>query len=929
MRKVLFSVVAFLALIAGAGIGASAQTQQKIQGFCENGGQAVVTDGRSSTTKVQRSYQSCVVTVYDTGTTNLAVIYSDYSLTPKANPFTADVDGYWFWIANPGRYDVKLSGSGITSPITRSGYWIAGGSGGGGSVGPGTINVLPRFDTTTSIANSIISQVGTSELKFTATGKRLNLDTGSQVVVEFANNPITGTVDGRIARLTGAPSTATVATTSTTGGLIGVVVSGGGTTGLAQVVVNGVVPCQFDGSTTAGNYVGASTTLGGRCRDLGATLPDTGVQILGRVLSTNVGVGTYNIYVFTGEQRPAQTAFSGTANYVAFWTSPTTISTAPNFFRDATTDPSNPEYFLQDNLQIFTTRPSSKLTIDSDQIILSGSSTRTNATNMVTLKATATQSGDFIRATNSSGTSLFRVRSTGQPTFGGLNFTFPSAFATTTPECMQMSSTGVITLTGSACGAGSAALNNGQVGYGSLTNTLTSSSLFTWDNSNSVLTLTSASTAFLDLTTGSSASAIRLPVGASPAQHPGSGGGIIFPNVGGDQTSGPGIWWSSNAYNSTSGLWLSLGLNWQGYGAAGSPFKIRKGTGTSATGDLVIEMRPDDGQINLYPHSAGVGGGSTLNFFELAANGTSRVELQGPESLAATIAITLPNALPGSTQCLQMSSTGVISTTGSSCGGGGGGTIWSDLTAPTGNLSLSHGTNLTTFTWSGNTSTNNLFTLRDTTGNTGTGSLLFLQTRGTSALNPLYVESQELPSLQVNGDSAPTTRVDMWAGDPATIPLRLIQEAAQTADSFRVVTNGGTTIMSVGANGSINNIRQVPYSWPSSQGAASTILTNDGFGNLTWSAPASGSLPQATLRSSNYSALTSDWLVSMDATAGVRTITLYSASGNSGRIIQTCKRDTSVNQVNVTDGTTTWNIFTSGTCIQFISDGSAWQIQSY
>ena len=127
----------------------------------------------------------------------------------------------------------------------------------------------------------------------------------------------------------------------------------------------------------------------------------------------------------------------------------------------------------------------------------------------------------------------------------------------------------------------------------------------------------------------------------------------------------------------------------------------------------------------------------------------------------------------------------------------------------------------------------------------------------------------------------------------------------------------------------INNIRQVPYSWPSSQGAASTILTNDGFGNLTWSAPASGSLPQATLRSSNYSALTSDWLVSMDATAGVRTITLYSASGNSGRIIQTCKRDTSVNQVNVTDGTTTWNIFTSGTCIQFISDGSAWQIQSY
>lgn len=928
MRKVLFQLVAFLTLFGGVGIAARAQTQQRLQGYCEKGGEVVVTDGRSSTTKVQRSYPSCTITVYVSGTLTLATIYSDYSSTPLANPFTADTAGYWSFVANSGRYDVKMSGAGFTTPITRSGLWIASGGGGGGSVGPGTVDRLPRFDTTTTIADSIMRQVGTSEFKFAATGKRVNLDSGSQVVVEFTNNTGTGTVDNRLAILTSAPSTATVATTSTTGGLIGVVVSGGGTTGSAQVVVSGVVPCQFDGSTTAGNYVGASTTLAGRCTDLGATLPDTGVQIIGRVLSTNVGAGTYSIYVFTGEQRPAQTAFDGTTNYVALWISPTTIGTAPNFFRDATTDPSNPEYVLQDNLQIFTTRTSSKFSIDLDQFIVQASQTRANGDNMVTLKATATQSGDFIRATNSSGTSLFRVRSTGQPMFGGLNFTFPGAYAVTTPECMQMSSAGVISLTGSACGGGSTTLNATQIGFGSAGNTLTGSSNLTWNEINKVMTLTAVASGFIDMVTGSTASALRMQAGAATAQHPGSGGGIIFPNVGGDQTQGPGVWWASSTYGTTSGLWLSLGLNWQGYGTAGSPFKVRKGTGTSATGDLVIELRPDDGQVNLYPHAAGVGGGSTLNFFELAANGTSRVELQGPESLAATIAITLPNALPGSTQCLQMSSTGVISTTGSTCSAVGA-VPWSSLTAPTGALSLAMGTEQTTFTWSGNTSTNNLFTMRDTTGNTGTGSMLFLQTRGTSTLNPLYIESQELPVLQVYGDAAPTTRVDVWAGDPGVVPLRVIQEAAQTADSFQAVTNGGTVVMSVDANGSLNVIRQVAYSWPASQGAASTVLTNDGSGNLTWSAPGAGTLPQATLQSSNYSALTTDWLISMDATAGTRTITLYSASGNSGRIIQTCKRDTSVNQVNVTDGTTIWNIFTAGTCIQFMSDGSAWQIQSY
>jgi hypothetical protein len=63
---------------------------------------------------------SCSVTVYDTGTLNLATIFADNLSTPKANPFTADASSaYWFfYAASTGRYDVQFSGGGITTPYT-------------------------------------------------------------------------------------------------------------------------------------------------------------------------------------------------------------------------------------------------------------------------------------------------------------------------------------------------------------------------------------------------------------------------------------------------------------------------------------------------------------------------------------------------------------------------------------------------------------------------------------------------------------------------------------------------------------------------------------------------------------------------------------------------------------------------------------------
>lgn len=97
-----------------------------VQGDVERGGFTVSTDGRTSTTLVQRSFPSATVTVFNAGTATPSSIFSDSGGTPKANPFTADTDGQWNFWANPGSYDVQFSGTGvgITSPYTRFAFFV-------------------------------------------------------------------------------------------------------------------------------------------------------------------------------------------------------------------------------------------------------------------------------------------------------------------------------------------------------------------------------------------------------------------------------------------------------------------------------------------------------------------------------------------------------------------------------------------------------------------------------------------------------------------------------------------------------------------------------------------------------------------------------------------------------------------------------------
>jgi hypothetical protein len=85
------------------------------QGYVQKGGNTVLTQFFNSTSKVQKSYPNATVTIYLTGTTTLATIYSDSSGTALGNPFSAGSDGSFTFFAADGAYDARFSGAGITT----------------------------------------------------------------------------------------------------------------------------------------------------------------------------------------------------------------------------------------------------------------------------------------------------------------------------------------------------------------------------------------------------------------------------------------------------------------------------------------------------------------------------------------------------------------------------------------------------------------------------------------------------------------------------------------------------------------------------------------------------------------------------------------------------------------------------------------------
>jgi len=96
---------------------------------------------------------------------------------------------------------------------------------------------------------------------------------------------LSGPVVAEWVQLTGAPSTATVATS--TSHVIGICIAGCGISGNAQIAYGGLASCVFDGATTAGDYFVLSSTPG-ECHDSGTGASSTS---FGRVLASSSGTG--------------------------------------------------------------------------------------------------------------------------------------------------------------------------------------------------------------------------------------------------------------------------------------------------------------------------------------------------------------------------------------------------------------------------------------------------------------------------------------------------------------------------------------------------------------------------------------------------------------------------------------------------------------
>jgi len=115
--------------------------------------------------------------------------------------------------------------------------------------------------------------------------------------IAISNDTSGGTTVNKLAKLAGAPSKAVKTGTSDTGGAVGIVIAGAGTSGTATIQLFGLVNCVFDGATTADDYVQISSTTAGDCHDSASTYPTSG-QAIGRVLTKNGGAGTYQINLF-------------------------------------------------------------------------------------------------------------------------------------------------------------------------------------------------------------------------------------------------------------------------------------------------------------------------------------------------------------------------------------------------------------------------------------------------------------------------------------------------------------------------------------------------------------------------------------------------------------------------------------------------------
>lgn len=225
---------------------------QKYQSYAMQGGYLVSVPGTDGSTHTfQRSFPLCVVSVYDTGTSNLATLYSDDGVTPQANPFTANTDGSFSFYAADGVYDIELTSGDMPAPITY------------GAVPLNDTGADPLIIAIAALAsNGLIARTSAS----TAAARTLTAGSGNITITDgdgVSGNPtvdLSGTLTGQI--IDGSSNTLTVLAGSQLSGEVPLA-NGGTETALTDPGVDRILFWDFSAGEMAWLEAGTGLSISG------------------------------------------------------------------------------------------------------------------------------------------------------------------------------------------------------------------------------------------------------------------------------------------------------------------------------------------------------------------------------------------------------------------------------------------------------------------------------------------------------------------------------------------------------------------------------------------------------------------------------------------------------------------------------------------
>lgn len=475
---------------------------------------------------------------------------------------------------------------------------------------------------------------------------------GIDALGRIANETITGTTTNRLVSLTGAPSKAIITTAGATAGVIGICESNCGTSGSAAISQFGSASCDFDGATTAGDYVGISASVNGKCTDSGATFPTIG-QVLGRVLSTNGALGTYAIQialelqgVTPGAHNLLSLNHGDTLTHVPALGDTIYGNPTPKWQALAGNTTSTKQFLSQTGTGAVSAAPTWDTIMLGDlpgsgAITVAGTANQVNvAGSPVSLGGTVTLSTPqnihsaatptFAALTLSNNTNELVLGTTNTTTItmasltGSRIFTLPDAASNPVQPLTcgagdfvsAIAGTGILTCTTPAAG-GSGTVNGtgvtGDVPYYTAATAVSppTSSAHFWDNTNLRLgvNVSTAPAAFFDLAGTQPAS-----VGTSPGTAATSTMGLLG-GTGGNTTLnttavggiGGGATWTGGVGGTAASAATSS------TGGAGGPFGFTGGVGGAATASGTTRVGGIGGALSLVGGLGGAGTGGTTN----------------------------------------------------------------------------------------------------------------------------------------------------------------------------------------------------------------------------------------------------------------------------------------------------------------------------